>query len=66
LESNKRGCLVATEAGATTRAGVFAGGDAVTGAATVILAMGAGRMAAKAIDEYVTGKLGKSSDDKDC
>ncbi|MDR1022248.1 MAG: NADPH-dependent glutamate synthase [Prevotellaceae bacterium] len=53
LEGNRRGCLVATEAGATTRAGVFAGGDAVTGAATVILAMGAGRVAAKAIDEYV-------------
>ncbi|MDR1342299.1 MAG: NADPH-dependent glutamate synthase [Prevotellaceae bacterium] len=53
LESNRRGCLVATETGATTRAGVFAGGDTVTGAATVILAMGAGRAAAKAIDEYV-------------
>ncbi|MEG0518745.1 MAG: NADPH-dependent glutamate synthase [Bacteroidales bacterium] len=53
LESNKRGCLVATEDGATTRKGVFAGGDAVTGAATVILAMGAGRKAAKAIDEYL-------------
>lgn len=53
LESNKRGCLVATEEGATTRKGVFAGGDAVTGAATVILAMGAGRKAAKAIDEYL-------------
>jgi glutamate synthase (NADPH/NADH) small chain len=56
LESNRRGCLVATESGATTRPGVFAGGDAVTGAATVILAMGAGRTAAKAIDEYLTGK----------
>lgn len=53
LEVNRRGCIVATESGATTRAGVFAGGDAVTGAATVILAMGAGRTAAKAIDEYV-------------
>jgi len=53
LETTKRGCLVATEAGATTRLGVFAGGDAVTGAATVILAMGAGRKAAKAIDEYL-------------
>ncbi len=56
LESNKWGCLVATDQGATTRPGVFAGGDAVTGAATVILAMGAGRTAAKAIDEYVKSK----------
>lgn len=56
LESNKWGCLVATEEGATTREGVFAGGDAVTGAATVILAMGAGRKAAKAIDEYIQKK----------
>ena len=55
LESNKWGCLVADENGATTRAGIFAGGDAVTGAATVILAMGAGRTAAKAIDEYIKG-----------
>jgi glutamate synthase (NADPH/NADH) small chain len=53
LESNKWGCIVASEQGATTRSGVFAGGDAVSGAATVILAMGAGRAAAKAIDEYV-------------
>ena len=53
LETNRRGCLVADENGATTRPGVFAGGDAVTGAATVILAMGAGRTAAKAIDEYI-------------
>ena len=53
LETNRRGCLVADEKGATTRPGVFAGGDAVTGAATVILAMGAGRTAAKAIDEYI-------------
>ena len=53
LETTRRGCLVADEAGATTRPGVFAGGDAVTGAATVILAMGAGRTAAKAIDEYI-------------
>ncbi len=53
LEVNRRGCLVADENGATTRPGVFAGGDAVTGAATVILAMGAGRTAAKAIDEYL-------------
>lgn len=54
LETNRRGCLVADENGATTRAGVFAGGDAVTGAATVILAMGAGRKAAAAIHEYVS------------
>ncbi len=53
LETNRRGCIVADEAGATTRKGVFAGGDAVTGAATVILAMGAGRRAARAIDEYI-------------
>ncbi len=53
LETNRRGCLVANEEGATTRPGVFAGGDAVTGAATVILAMGAGRTAAKAIDAYL-------------
>ena len=52
LETNRRGCLVADENGATTRKGVFAGGDAVTGAAPVILAMGAGRKAAAAIDEY--------------
>lgn len=53
LETTRRGGLVADENGATTRAGVFAGGDAVTGAATVILAMGAGRTAAKAIDDYL-------------
>ena len=53
LEVNRRGCLIADEKGATTRPGVFAGGDAVTGAATVILAMGAGRTAARAIDEYL-------------
>lgn len=53
LDTNKRGCIVADEEGRTTREGVFAGGDAVTGAATVILAMGAGRKAAKAIHEYL-------------
>ncbi len=53
IETNRWGGLIATEDGATTREGVFAGGDAVTGAATVILAMGAGRTAAKAIDEYL-------------
>ena len=56
LETTRRGCLVANEEGATTRPGVFAGGDAVTGAATVILAMGAGRTAAKAIDAYLKQK----------
>ena len=56
LETTRRGCLVADENGATTRPGVFAGGDAVTGAATVILAMGAGRKAAAAIHEYIQNK----------
>ena len=56
LETTRRGGLVADETGATTRPGVFAGGDAVTGAATVILAMGAGRKAAAAIDEYLRSK----------
>lgn len=56
LETNRRGCIVADEEGRTSRPGVFAGGDAVTGAATVILAMGAGRKAAKAIDEYLSAK----------
>lgn len=54
LDTNKRGCIVADEEGRTTRPGVFAGGDAVTGAATVILAMGAGRKAAKAINDYLS------------
>ena len=54
LETNKWSCLVADEDGATSRPGVFAGGDAVTGAATVILAMGAGRKAAAAIDRYLS------------
>ena len=53
LDANKKGCLVADENGATTREGVFAGGDAVTGAATVILAMGAGKKAAAAMDAYI-------------
>ncbi len=57
LEVNKRGGIIVDEAtGLTSREGVFAGGDAVTGAATVILAMGAGKTAAKAIDEYITKK----------
>ena len=55
LETNRRGCIVADDYGVTSRKGVFAGGDAVTGAATVILAMGAGRKAATAIDCYVRG-----------
>ncbi len=50
LETNKKGCLIVNEENMTTRDGVYAGGDAVTGAATVILAMGAGRKAAEAID----------------
>ena len=56
LETTRRGCLVANEDGATTRPGIFAGGDAVSGAATVILAMGAGRKAAKAIDAYLSAE----------
>ena len=55
LEINKRKCIVAEEAnGQTSKEGVYAGGDAVTGAATVILAMGAGKAAAKGIDEYLS------------
>ena len=57
LETNRRGCIVADEDGVTSRPGVFAGGDAVTGAATVILAMGAGRKAAAAIDRYIRGTV---------
>ncbi|NLG53915.1 MAG: NADPH-dependent glutamate synthase [Clostridiales bacterium] len=58
LETNKWGCIVveSEETGKTTKHGVYAGGDAVTGAATVILAMGAGKGAAKAIDEFIQGK----------
>ena len=57
LEQNKRGTVVADEeTGATSKCGVFAGGDVVTGAATVISAMGAGKKAAKAIDEYLKEK----------
>ncbi|MBR4413255.1 MAG: NADPH-dependent glutamate synthase [Lachnospiraceae bacterium] len=57
LEINRRKCIVVKEEnGETSKDGVFAGGDAVTGAATVILAMGAGRTAAKGIDEYLTAK----------
>lgn len=54
LETNNRGCIIVKdESGATSKKGVWAGGDAVTGAATVILAMGAGKKAAAAIDEYI-------------
>ncbi len=56
LDTNRWGCVVADESGATSRESVFAGGDVVTGAATVILAMGAGRKAASAINEYLQNK----------
>ena len=57
LETNKHGCIVTEgDEGKTSREGVYAGGDAVTGAATVIKAMGAGKAAAKAIDEYIQSK----------
>ena len=57
LDTNKHGCIITEEeTGLTSREGVYAGGDAVTGAATVILAMGAGKQAAKAIDEYIKNK----------
>jgi len=58
LEVNKKGCLIVDENGQTTREGIFAGGDAVTGAATVILAMGAGKVAARGIDKYIKEKYG--------
>lgn len=57
LDTNKHGCIIAKEEnGETTKQGVYAGGDAVTGAATVILAMGAGKAAAQGIDEYLRNK----------
>lgn len=56
LETDRRGCIITDENGKTSREGVFAGGDAVTGAATVILAMGAGKTAARAIHEYIQSK----------
>lgn len=59
LETQKWGGIIADEHGLTSREGVYAGGDAVTGAATVILAMGAGKTAAEAIDEYIKGKSQK-------
>ena len=54
LDVNRWGGIIVTEGGATTKDGVYAGGDAVTGAATVISAMGAGKIAAKSIDEYLS------------
>ena len=56
LETNRWKCIVADDFGQTSKEGVFAGGDAVSGAATVILAMGAGKKSAKAIDEYIKSK----------
>ena len=58
LETTKKGGIQADENGQTSREGVFAGGDAVTGSATVILAMGAGKTAAKSIDAYIKSKKG--------
>lgn len=57
LETNKKGCLIVDEDSMTTRENVYAGGDAVTGAATVILAMGAGKKAAEAIDKKIMGNI---------
>ena len=56
LDTNKKGCILTGEDGSTSRDGIFAGGDASTGAATVILAMGAGKKAAASIDEYIKSK----------
>ena len=56
LEVNRKGGIVVNEEGLTSHASVYAGGDAVTGAATVILAMGAGKLGAKSIDEYLSNK----------
>jgi glutamate synthase (NADPH/NADH) small chain len=57
LECNKKGNIVADPAtGATSKPGVYAGGDVVTGAATVILAMGAGKVGARSINEYLNSK----------
>ena len=57
LDTNRRKCIIADEEnGQTSKEGVFAGGDAVTGAATVILAMGAGKAAAKGIDEFIKNR----------
>ena len=60
LDINKRKCIIADEeTGQTSKEGVYAGGDAVTGAATVILAMGAGKAGAKGIDEFIKNKYAK-------
>ena len=56
LETNRKGCLIVDENEMTTKKGVYAGGDAVTGAATVISAMGAGKKAAAAMHEYIQNK----------
>ena len=56
LETQSWGGIIADDTGLTSRKGVYAGGDAVTGAATVILAMGAGKNAAEAIDRYISSK----------
>ena len=56
LEVNRKGGIIIDERGLTSRRGVYAGGDAVTGAATVISAMGAGKLAARSIDEYLSSK----------
>ena len=56
LETNRKGCLVVNEEAMTSREAVYAGGDAVTGAATVILAMGAGKKGAESIDNYLSAK----------
>ena len=56
LEKTRKGCVQADEHGCTSCPNIFAGGDAATGAATVILAMGAGKSAAKSIDEYIKSK----------
>ena len=56
LDVNRRGCIICEDDGATSKEAVYAGGDAVTGAATVILAMGAGKAAAKGIHEYFQNK----------
>ena len=56
LEKTRKGCVAADDSGATSVPGIFAGGDAATGAATVILAMGAGKRAAQSIDEYIKNK----------
>jgi glutamate synthase (NADPH/NADH) small chain len=57
LETARYGTIRADETGVTSKPGVFAGGDIVTGSATVISAMGAGKVAAKAIDKYVRGTV---------